>query len=227
MIRKRLLPFGGVFVLLAGAMVFTLPGRADDDGGDGNESRVKQGFKIAPVSLNLRGKNRALVGYGSYLVNAVSECNGCHSQGPQSEYAAGGNPYFNQHPTRLNPAVYLGGGRDFGPIPAPGFADIVSRNLTPDKSGKPAGMSLQEFMTVIRTGEDMDKWHPTCSGAPDGHCVPLPFDGSLLQVMPWPAYKDMTDIELRAIYEYLSAIPCLEGDPGNPAGSDTQGKRCH
>ena len=27
----------------------------------------------------------------------------------------------------------------------------------------------------------------------------------------------MTDHDLRAIYEYLSAIPCLEGGPGEPA----------
>jgi hypothetical protein len=44
--------------------------------------------------------------------------------------------------------------------------------------------------------------------------------------MPWPTYSKMSDRDLRAIYEYLSAIPCLEGDPGNPAGSDTHGQRC-
>ena len=37
---------------------------------DGN-SRVRIGFEIAPVQLDLRGKNRALVGLGSYLVNAA------------------------------------------------------------------------------------------------------------------------------------------------------------
>ena len=42
--------------------------RAHDDG---DESRVRQGLRIAPVPLDLRGKNRALVGTGSYLVNAV------------------------------------------------------------------------------------------------------------------------------------------------------------
>ena len=45
--------------------------------------------------------------------------------------------------------------------------------------------------------------------------------------MPWPIYANMNDHDLRAIYEYLSAIPCLEGDPGNPAGADTHGHRCH
>jgi hypothetical protein len=41
--------------------------------------------------------------------------------------------------------------------------------------------------------------------------VKLPFNGDLLQIMPWTAYQNMTDRDLRAIYEYLSAIPCLEG----------------
>jgi hypothetical protein len=33
-----------------------------------DESIVKQGLAIAPVDLDLSGKNRALVGIGSYLV---------------------------------------------------------------------------------------------------------------------------------------------------------------
>jgi hypothetical protein len=33
----------------------------------------------------------------------------------------------------------------------------------------------------------------------------------LLQVMPWPAFGKKTDQDLRAIYEYLRAIPSLPG----------------
>jgi hypothetical protein len=28
--------------------------------------------------------------------------------------------------------------------------------------------------------------------------------------MPWPVYQSMTEHELRAIYEYLRAIPCID-----------------
>ena len=28
-----------------------------------------------------------------------------------------------------------------------------------------------------------------------------------LQVMPWPAFRNLTDEDIRAIYEYLSALP--------------------
>lgn len=42
-------------------------------------------------------------------------------------------------------------------------------------------------------------------------------DGDLLQVIPWPTLQNMTDDDLLAIYIYLSAIPCVEGGPGEPA----------
>ncbi|MFN7919655.1 MAG: hypothetical protein U0Q16_06135 [Bryobacteraceae bacterium] len=204
----------------------TKPGQADDDRDRPDASRVRRGFAIAPVTLTLRNLDRELVGYGSYLVNAASDCNGCHTSSPQDEYVFGGIPFFGQKPKKVNPAKYLGGSQSFGSL-IPGSAEIVTRNLTPDKSGKPAGLTFAEFVKVIRTGVDLDKWHPTCTGAPNAHCIPAPFDGSLLQIMPWPQFQDMVDLDLAAIYSYLSAIPCLEGDPGNPAGSDTKGKRCH
>jgi hypothetical protein len=63
---------------------------------------------------------------------------------------------------------------------------------------------------------DPDIAHPTCKGKPDSKCIPAPFTGELLQIMPWPAYSDMTDRDLGAMYEYLAAIPCVEGGPGEP-----------
>lgn len=186
------------------------------------QAKINKGFQLAPVPLNMTGRDSSLVGYGSYLVNAVGDCNGCHSAGPQSQFSQGGNPFFTQYP-KVNPATYLGGNYDFGAFPdaAGPFPHIVSRNLTPDKTGKAVGGdSLQEFMLIMRTGIDPDKLHPTCTGAPDGKCLPPPFNGNLLQIMPWPAFSNMTDRDLAAIYEYLSAIPCVENVP---AGAE---KRC-
>ncbi len=176
------------------------------------QAKILKGFQIAPVPLNMVGRDASLVGLGSYIVNANGDCNGCHSAGAQTTFLPGKNPYFGQA-TQINPATYLGGGDDFGAFPDPtgNFPHIVSRNLTPDKTGKPlGGDSLQDFMTIIRTGVDPDKLHPTCAGPPDGKCIPPPFNGNLLQIMPWPAYGQMTDRDLQAIYEYLSAIPCVE-----------------
>jgi hypothetical protein len=168
------------------------------------------------VSLNIQGKDRALVGLGSYLVNAVADCNGCHSAGPMTEYAPGGNPYFKGNPPAVvNQATYLGGGRDFGSL-IPGTPAIVSRNLTPDRSGRPVGgRSFEDFMLVMRSGVDLDHLHPNCSASITVSCFPAqqPINGDLLQIMPWPDFQRLTYHDIRAIYEYLGAIPCIEGPP--------------
>jgi hypothetical protein len=134
-----------------------------------------RGLALSPVRLNLRGKNRIRVGRGSYIVNAQGGCNDCHTN---PSYAAGGDPFTGQ-PARINTSNYLAGGMRFGPF--------VSRNLTPDGSGRPAGLTLREFVTVMRTGR--------------------PPSGELLQVMPWPVFGNMTDSDLRDVYEFLTTIP--------------------
>ena len=183
--------------LIAAALTLILtnsPNGKAAGGGDDSESRIQRGLAIAPVPLNLTGKNRALVGLGSYLVNATGDCNGCHA-GPAGEFAAGGDPFLGE-PKHVNEAAYLAGG-------TPLFGPFLPRNLTPDKTGRPeGGATFEEFRAIMRTGVDPDQAHPQF--------------GPLLQVMPWPNFQDMTDNDLRAIYEYLSAIPCLEGDPGLP-----------
>ena len=188
------------FGILVAVLALSVNSRAAS-GDDESESRIKRGFEIAPVPLNLKGKNRELVGMGSYLVNAIGDCNGCHA-GPSStdptstaEYAPGGDPFQGEAPV-VNQSTYLAGGTIL-------FGPFVPRNLTPDKTGRPeGGASFEEFLSILRTGVDPDKAHPEF--------------GPLLQVMPWPTFHNMTDHDIRAIYEYLSAIPCIEGDPGLP-----------
>src|SRR5450631_90887 len=169
-------------ILLFGVLLHPSHSMADDDRNSDDRNSddrnsdmklIRRGFEIAPVPLNVRGKDRALVGLGSYLVNAVGDCNGCHSAGPASEYAPGGNPYFKGNPpTVINQATYLGGGRDFGSL-IPGTPAIVSRNLTPDRTGKPAGgLSFAEFREVLRTGVDLDHLHPNCSATVTSNCFP-------------------------------------------------------
>jgi hypothetical protein len=154
-----------------------------------DESQIKRGFEIVPagVQLNLAGKNRALVGLGSYLVNTTG-CNDCHTH---PAYAPGGNPFAGQ-PELINAGQYLAGGRTFPPSP------FVSANITPDFAGRPAGLTLQQFIQTLRTGHD-----------------PNDPPREILQIMPWPVFGKKTDRDLTAIYEYLSAIPSLPDNP-NP-----------
>lgn len=187
----------------------------DNDREQDERSKIQIGFRANPVMLNMAGKDRELVGLGSYIVNVGSDCNGCHSKGPATEYL--GNPALFAPPSltahqikRVNTATFLGGGRDFSGFPAPNSPlHIYSRNLTPDVTGRAeGGHSFSDFRQIMRTGIDFDGIHPTCPTAVQtSNCVPYPFDGSLLQVMPWPAYQEMTNHDLRAIYEYRASIP--------------------
>src|SRR5438445_11326947 len=70
-------------VILAGTLTSSPRVKAiGDDDEDRNESRIQQGLEIAPVPLNLGGKNRPLVGLGSYSVNAPVHCNACRGAVP-------------------------------------------------------------------------------------------------------------------------------------------------
>jgi hypothetical protein len=222
-----------VAIVLAAMSIKAPRAHADDDD---TESRIKIGFEIAPVPLNLAGKDRALVGLGSYLVNAVGDCNGCHTAGgpPNFNYAQGGNPYFNQ-PQVTDPTIYLSGGQNFGPVGTPtgpnGYPGpaMITRNLTPDKNGRPeGGHTLSEFKRILRHGTDFDHIHPTCTAAQLAEieagatpvCIPTSpgntADGNLLQVMPWPTFSHMSDRDIESIYEYLKAIPCIDNTTSPP-----------
>ena len=252
--------------------------RDRDGGGDRiSSSVVQQGFRISPIpfdKLNLAGRDRALVALGSYLVNGVGDCNGCHtfprflrpgltvrptSGSPATTNFTGneqslgsdpryGNPYLDTKGldpstglqdlngqlkanvnadtthgivthTPTGTAIYpynhfLAGGRCFG--------FFMSRNLTPDDSGKPRGLTEAEFIHVMRQGQDIScnkPNPPTYGGVPDPICsagtFPAPeapgagvsFNPDVLQTMSWATYHSMTDTDLKAIYAYLSALP--------------------
>jgi hypothetical protein len=148
----------------------------------------KRGLAIAPVPLNLEGKSKRLVGEGSYIVNAQGACADCHTN---PVFLPGGNPFMGQ-PEQINTLRYLAGGRAFGPI-------IRSANITPDAQGLPAGLTFEQFVEVMRTGRDFKNRHPQIS--------------PLLQTHPWPFFAKMTDDDLRAIYEYLRAVPHADPAP--------------
>ena len=135
-------------------------------------------------------------------------------QGNNPQY---GNPYLDgpaqsltgQLKANTNVAHFLAGGRCFG--------FFVSRNLTPDDSGNPRGLTEAEFIQVMRQGTDVScnkPNPPTYRGVPDPVCsIPEApgaghsFNPGVLQTMSWPTYHSMTDTDLKAIYAYLSALP--------------------
>jgi hypothetical protein len=197
--------FAGLFSGVT--LISNLPVRGDDNernrNGQGREDEgeleVQQGLSIAPVKLNLKDKDIELVGLGSYIVNAQGGCNDCHTC---PSYAPGHNPFPAPFGVsgdgQINSKNYMAGGIAFGPPPAAG--GVISANLTPDATGKPGGLTLEQFENALRTGHDpLDPMH------------------GLLAVMPWPYFRFMTGRDLDAIYTYLSAIPAAT--PGSCTGA--------
>ncbi|MGE5182342.1 MAG: c-type cytochrome [Acidobacteriota bacterium] len=86
-----------------------------------------------PIDVGHMPADQAVrTGYGSYLVNAASDCASCHSS--QAGFLAGGNPFAVDHAGHV----------------------VFSRNLTPDAT---TGLMLTEdqFVEAIRTGRDFHR----------------------------------------------------------------------
>lgn len=127
------------FALVAGAMLGTVA-----CGGDTKPPeeaplslQAEKGLSIAPFQLDVTGLSNAekeRIGLGSYYLNAVVPCNGCHLQ-----------------PNPNGPPGYLGGGTAFQI--GPSGEKVYARNLTPDPE---TGLKLTEaeFVEAIRTGKD-------------------------------------------------------------------------
>jgi hypothetical protein len=150
-----------------------------------DRSRVEQGFANSPIppsQFSLNGKDILLVGLGSYLVKAAIGCGSCHSFPqflPHGDTAgsnpAAGDPFQGTPSTQsvqgqlvanFSTSNYLAGGLCFGPF--------MARNLTPDAHSLPEGLTEEEFVRVMRTGEDIhckkSPLDPICSLGPRTRC---------------------------------------------------------
>ena len=234
-IRQTTMPILVLCAALAFAIAPSGTSYADNDKKDDiDHSVVQQGFDASPIpkhELNLKGKNPYLVGLGSYLTFA-GDCVGCHSfprflpVGAPGSNPAYGDPFSpgatpqtvdGQLKANFNTRHFMAGGRCFGSIQA--------RNLTPDNTGRPRGLSEKDFIEVMRTGKDIScertaagnpPLYGASPGTPDRVCELGPrglggYDPNKLQTMPWVTYHNLTDRDLKAIYAYLSALPQATG----------------
>ena len=162
-------------------------------------SQIPPHVALNPVPLKVENRNASVILAGSYLVNASQHCNFCHTCPPYANSPDSTPPSFAP---AVNAVNYMAGGKHFGV--ANDTNSPVSANLTPDlKTGLPGGLTFSEFITALRTG----RAHKT---------------GRKLENMPWPMFKDMTDTDLLAIYEYPRAIPHAE--PGTDASLGTRSR---
>lgn len=136
----------------------------------------------------------AKVGRGSYLVNAIGDCNACHTDGDgDGNFDSGLIPMT----VDVNTGLYLAGGVNLGPFI--GLPQLFSRNLTPDGTTglltDPATGLLpteEKFIQVLQFGADFRR------------------PGGSLRLRPhFPTEFRMTLDDLKAVYAYLQAIPAI------------------
>ena len=73
-----------------------------------------------------------------------------------------------------------------------------TRNLTPDRETGLGSWTEQQFVETIRNGRQQGRGR------------------QLLPPMPWPAYRNMTDADLKAIFAYLKTIPAISNKVPDP-----------
>jgi mono/diheme cytochrome c family protein len=170
-------------MIVAAACGGGTPSSADADKGQPAASIV-----TAPADAVERGR---------YLT-ATSGCHDCHTplkmgaNGPEPDMtlALSGHPEAIKMPPAPGlPAPWVWGGAAtntafFGP-----WGVTYATNLTPDEETGIGVWAEQVFVNALKTGRHMGV----------GRQIQPP--------MPWPAYSQMTDADLKAIFAYLRTVP--------------------
>jgi mono/diheme cytochrome c family protein len=147
---------------------------------------------------------------GKYLVTVIG-CGECHTplkmgaNGPEFDEAR----MLSGHPGSLKlppPPTPVGAWAGFFPMEGAAFAGpwgiSYPANLTSDKETGLGTWTEQQFMDTIRTGRHQGRGR------------------ELLPPMPWKAFRNLTDADLRAVFAYLRSIPAVSNkvpDPVIPA----------
>ncbi len=139
------------------------------------------------------------VARGAYLVHGMG-CADCHTplkmgpKGPEPDLSRGlsGHPQgmLLQPPTLPAGSPWMWGGSAsntgfWGP-----WGVSYAANLTPDATGL-AGWTAEQFTQAMRTGKHAGSGRP------------------LMPPMPWPAFGQLNDADLHAMFSYLMAQPAV------------------
>jgi cytochrome c len=150
---------------------------------------------------------------GKYLVSAMG-CSGCHTPKTMSPAGLQSDPsrFLSGHPEDavLGPPPRLDGGHwsavsswDTTAWSGP-WGVSYSANLTPDENTGIGSWSEDTFVRALRTGRHMGTSRP------------------ILPPMPWGAFRNLTDEDLRSVYAYLMSVPPVRNrvpEPLPPPGS--------
>jgi mono/diheme cytochrome c family protein len=143
---------------------------------------------------------------GKYLVDSGG-CHDCHTpakmgpNGPEPDMTRmlSGHPASLQLPPPPAPSgPWIGGVAEtftawYGP-----WGISYTANLTPDKETGLGQWTEQQFIDTIRSGRHQGRGR------------------QILPPMPWPAYKNLNDADLKAIFAYLRTIPVIQNKVPDP-----------
>jgi cytochrome c553 len=163
-----------------------LPPESDPD-----PDNVLRGLALNPLAeVNasaLDVTTQAQFGRGSYLVNAISDCSGCHTNADNAQTG------------KILTAGYLTGGTLFAtPVPKQmGTVRAASANLIGASNGffNDPAVSFATFLTLISQGVHAEDTPP----------APLAFP------MPWQQLRNLNLPDLQAIYVYMRTVASTYG----------------
>jgi mono/diheme cytochrome c family protein len=152
------------------------------------------------------------VARGDYLVHSTG-CADCHTpwklgpKGPEQDMSR----WLSGHPESavLPPAPALPAGPWITTVAASMTAwagpwgTSFTANLTPDAETGLGAWTFEQFRDALRTGRHQGRGR------------------QILPPMPWPAIRNFTDEDLRAVFAYLRSIPAIKNhvpQPIPPAG---------
>ncbi|MFO1195474.1 MAG: c-type cytochrome [Burkholderiaceae bacterium] len=145
------------------------------------------------------GSPRDAAARGAYLVNGMG-CADCHTplksgaKGPQPDLsrALSGHPQdavLPPAPAANGPWIWGGAGTNtafWGP-----WGVSYAANLTPDAATGTGAWSSEQFVRAMKTGKHLGAGRP------------------LAPPMPWQAFGQLSDTDLRAIFAYLRSLPAV------------------
>jgi mono/diheme cytochrome c family protein len=145
---------------------------------------------------------------GEYLVN-TGGCNDCHTPwimkadgpGPDMTRMLSGHPeslVMPPPPKLEGPWVWSAAGSNTAFAGPWGIS--YTKNLTPDPTGL-GSWTEKDFINAIRGGKNHGNGRP------------------IMPPMPWKAYRNFTDEDLRSIFAYLQTIPPIKNTPPYQAPS--------
>jgi len=155
------------------------------------------GCSDSRLSVSAAAADASRVARGKYLVSVVG-CGDCHTpmkmgpKGPERDMTR----FLSGHPEQMGP---LSAAEPQGPWVWAGAATSTAfagpwgisyaANLTPDENTGLGIWTEDMFVKAIRTGRHMGVSRP------------------ILPPMPWPAFRNASDDDLKSIYAYLRTVP--------------------